>query len=89
MEWSRDDGMNITTMFTNIQHNGTITSTLMLHLNPGDNSVTFSCKTGFTKSTEMKNTELRNVPTYLFIWNYTTNVLCEYSIQFSNNMRGY
>src|SRR6218665_1124130 len=89
MEWLRHDGMNITTMFTNIQHNGTITSTLLLHLNPGDNGVTFSCRTGFIKATEMEETKVRNLPTYQFIWNYTTNVLCEYSIQFSNNMRGY
>lgn len=76
MEWSRNDGMNITTLYTNIQHNASITSTLTLHLNPNDNGVTFACKTGFIKSTKVEKSEIRNVPTYKFVWNYTTTVLC-------------
>lgn len=81
MEWSRNDGMNIKPMSKVIQHNTTITSTLTLHLSPIDNDVTFACKTAFTPSSEIETkTQVRNVPAYQFVWNFTANVLCEYSL---------
>ena len=77
MEWTRHDGMNITTMYTNTQLNTRTTSILTLRLGPSDNSIIFSCKTGFKiKSTELEKSEIRNVPTFEFVWNFKTAVLC-------------
>ena len=78
MEWSRHDDTNVTTMPTIIQHNASTTSTLTLRLSPRDNSVTFSCKTAFAQSIEMKTSGIRNVPKYQYVWNHTISVLCKY-----------
>lgn len=81
MVWSRNDGINITAMSKVIQNNTSITSTLTLSMNSDDNGVTFTCKTAFTHSTEIETKlQARKMPKYQFVWNFTADVLCEYSL---------
>ena len=78
MEWSRNDIVNVTLNFKTIQQHTSITSTLTLSLKSDDNGVTFTCKSAIDQRNEIHETRYTYVPTYIFAWNFTANVLCEY-----------
>lgn len=51
----------------------TITSSIIVQLNPDDNGVTFTCKITF----QLPNNAEGNTPDYEYTWKYTTSVMCK------------